>query len=176
MCFLERHVCDFLPKEKISTCVRPNPGAARGAPRTSREPGPHFRIRLYTGKYNKENALPVPVFGKNTRELSGHTEENPFCVCDFTSENKEEKNHRHLNPNCRPFLRFVYARYHQKNRRISLVFTGISRVLIPNTFTVLEKIVLGWRLACILFSIIPKTLYPGSRLMVACLVYAGVGA
>ena len=59
--------------------------------RTSREPGPHFRIRLYTGQYNKENVLPVPVFGKSTRELSGHTEENIFCVCDFTSENKEEK-------------------------------------------------------------------------------------
>ena len=59
----------------------PNPGAARDAPRTSREPGPHFRMRLYMGKYNKENALPVPVFGKSTRELSGHTEENlGFCV------------------------------------------------------------------------------------------------
>ena len=59
----------------------PNPGAARDAPCTSREPGPHFRIRLYMGKYNKENALPVPVFGKSTRELSGHTEENlGFCV------------------------------------------------------------------------------------------------
>ena len=54
---------------------RPNPGAARDAPRISREPGPHFRIRLYTGQYNKENVLPVPVFGKSTRELSGHTEE-----------------------------------------------------------------------------------------------------
>ena len=38
-------------------------------------------MRLYMGKYNKENALPVPVFGKSTRELSGHTEENlGFCV------------------------------------------------------------------------------------------------
>ena len=69
----------------------PNPGAARDAPRTSHEPGPHFRIRLYTGQYNKENVLPVPVFGKSTRELSGHTEENLVCVCDFTSEYKEEK-------------------------------------------------------------------------------------
>ena len=31
----------------------PNPGAARDAPRTSREPGPHFHMRLYTGQYNK---------------------------------------------------------------------------------------------------------------------------
>ena len=53
----------------------PNPGAARDAPRTSREPGFHFRIRLYTGQYNKEHVPPVPVFGKSTRELSGHTEE-----------------------------------------------------------------------------------------------------
>ena len=31
---------------------------------------------MYTGQYNKENnALPVPVFGKSTHELSGHTEE-----------------------------------------------------------------------------------------------------
>ena len=29
-----------------------------------------------TGQYNKERALPVSVFGKSTRELSGHTEEN----------------------------------------------------------------------------------------------------
>ena len=27
-------------------------------------------------QYNKENVPPVPVFGKSTRELSGHTEEN----------------------------------------------------------------------------------------------------
>ena len=54
----------------------PAPHAAQDAPRTSREPGPHFRIRLYTRQYDKEPALPVPVFGKCTRELSGHTEEN----------------------------------------------------------------------------------------------------
>ena len=60
----------------LTHLCKPNPGAARDAPRTSREPGPHFRIRLYTGQYNKENVLPVPVFGKSTRELSGHTEEN----------------------------------------------------------------------------------------------------
>ena len=27
--------------------ANPNPSAARDAPRTSREPGPHFHIRLY---------------------------------------------------------------------------------------------------------------------------------
>ena len=54
----------------------PNPGAARDAARTRRKPGPHFRIRLYTGQYNRENVLPVPVFGKSTRELSGRTERN----------------------------------------------------------------------------------------------------
>ena len=50
--------------------------AGASIPRTSREPGPHFRIRLYTGQYNKEHVYSVPVFGKKTRELGGHTEEN----------------------------------------------------------------------------------------------------
>ena len=60
---------------------------------------------LYTGQYNKENVLPVPVFGTSIRELSGQTEENLGFVCDFTSENKEEKTNRHyLNPSCRPFF------------------------------------------------------------------------
>ena len=63
-------------KQVWTTGPSPNPGAARDAPRTSREPGPHFRVRLYTGQYNKERALPVPVFAKSTRELSGHPEEN----------------------------------------------------------------------------------------------------
>ena len=60
----------------VTILREPNPGAARDAPRTSREPGSHFRIRRYTGQYNKELFLPVPVFGKSTRELSGHTEGN----------------------------------------------------------------------------------------------------
>ena len=52
------------------------------------------------------------------------------------------------------------------------MFTGTSRVLIPNTGTVpFLKIVLGWRLACILFCTIPQTLRPGSRLIV---VYFGI--
>ena len=65
----------------------PNPGgAARDAPRTSREQGPHFRIRLYTGQYNKERALPVPVFGKSTRELNGHAEDNlGFTRCTYAT-------------------------------------------------------------------------------------------
>ena len=37
----------------------------------------------------------VPVFEKSTRELNGHTEEN-LGLCDFTSENKEDKTNRHF--------------------------------------------------------------------------------
>ena len=82
--WLERKVCDGWFGDiswQLVTQLPPNPGAARDPPRTrtsSREPGPgpHFRIRLYTGKYNKENVLPAPVFGKNTRELSEHAEWN----------------------------------------------------------------------------------------------------
>ena len=66
------------PPEVASMRALPNPGAAWDAPRTStsREPCLHFRIRLYTGKYNKEHLFPVPVFEKSTRKLGGHTEEN----------------------------------------------------------------------------------------------------
>ena len=48
------------------------------------------------------------------------------------------------------------------------MFAGISRVLIPNIGTVLKKkpfLVSIWR---VYFSTIPKTLHPGSRLMVLC--------
>ena len=85
---------------------RPIPGAARDAgPVLAANQVPHFRIRLYTGQYNKERILSVHVFGKSTRELSGgHTEENLFFWCDFTPENKEEKTNRHLSSNCRPFF------------------------------------------------------------------------
>ena len=64
----------------MESITYPQPRRRTDAPRTSREPGPHFRIRLYTGQYNKERVLPVPVFGKSTRELSGHTEENQGFV------------------------------------------------------------------------------------------------
>ena len=63
-----------LDPEGAATVPTPAPHGTR--PRTSREPGPHFRMRLYTGQYNKERVLPVPVFGKSTRDSSGHTEEN----------------------------------------------------------------------------------------------------
>ena len=51
-----------------------------------------------------------------------------------------------------------------------MVFTGTSRVLIPNTGMV------HWLpFGVYTFPTIPKTLYPGSRLMVVHLAYAGVG-
>ena len=31
-------------------------------------------------------------------------------LCDFTSENKEEKTNRHLKPNCHPFFFGLYTR------------------------------------------------------------------
>ena len=59
----------------------PAPHGTRPVLRTrtaaNQQAGPRFRIRLlYTGQYNKKSALPVLVFGKSTRELSGHTEGN----------------------------------------------------------------------------------------------------
>ena len=114
-----------------------------------------FQPRRRTGRAPVLAANQVPIFEcgcirgsitKNVFSTCPYSERAPAtqagtpkrtCVlCDFTSENKEEKTNCHLNSNCRPFLRFVYARFHRKSQRISLVFTGISRVLIPNTGTV----------------------------------------
>ena len=72
--------------------IRPNPGAARDAPRTSREPGPSFRIRLYTRQYNKENALglSVPVFirKEHPRIKRAHRREPGFCVISLQKTRK----------------------------------------------------------------------------------------
>ena len=102
-----------------------------------------------------------------------------WVMCDFTSENKEEKGGGAVESYLPPIFCGLYTRglIEQFEARISLVFTGISRVLMPNTgrHDALEKIALGWRLAWIFFSTIPKTLRPGSRLMVVYWAYAGVG-
>ena len=45
----------------------------------------------------------LPVFGKSTRELSGHTEEILGFVW-FHFRKQRRENHRHLNPSCRPFF------------------------------------------------------------------------
>jgi len=118
----------------------------------------------------------VPVFEKSNRELSG-TPKITWVLCDFTSENKEEKTNRHLNPNCRPLfavcIREVSSRKPKEFFGVYRYFAGAD----SNEYLhgALKKIVLGWRLACILFPPFPQTLHLGSRLMVVYLVYAGVG-
>ena len=138
---------------------RPIPGAARDAgPVLATNQVPHFRIRLYTGQYNKERILSVHVFGKSTRELSGgHTEENLFFLCDFTPENKEEKTNRHLSSNCRPFFAVCIREVSSKKPKD---FFGVYRYFAGADSEywhgALKKIVLGWRLACIHFPPFPK--------------------
>ena len=99
-------------------------------------------------------------------------------MCDFTSENKEEKTNRHLNPNCRFFFAVCIREVSSKKTEgflWCLQFTGISRVLIPNTGTVLRKNRSWLAVGVYTFPTMPKTLRPGSRLMVVYLAYAGVG-
>ena len=112
---------------------------------------------LYTGQYNKENALPVPVFGKSTRELKAGTPKGTWGLCDFTLENKEAKPVRHLNPNCRPFFAVCIREVSSKK---SKGFFGVYRYLAGADSEywhgALKKIVLGWRLAYILFPPFPN--------------------
>ena len=82
MVMMTPHVADciFFLYNGCAHQPRRRTGCARDAPRTSRGPGPPFRIRRYTGQYNKEHARPVPVLEKRTSELSGHAKENQGFV------------------------------------------------------------------------------------------------
>ena len=118
---------------------------------------PIFVCSHIRGSITKNVPSPCPYSERAPANQAG-TAKRTWVLCDFTSENKEEKTNRHLNPNCRPFFAiFIREISSEKKLRISLVFTGISRVLIPNTGTLarcFEKNRSWWLafvVSCILF-------------------------
>ena len=124
-----------------ASCWTPNPGAARAAPRRilyHPRTRPHVAILRYNTSIKATSIrCPKTGTGKSTLELPGRTKETLVYFVHHSRNHECENQPPFAESQLPPvFFRLVYSRYNRTSRRLSVVFAGISRMLILNTGTV----------------------------------------
>ena len=174
-CFMGRRPARCCPR---SSRAAPNPGAARDAPRTSREPGPPFSYTAVYEAIQQKRVLPVSVFGKSTRELSGHTKDSlSFVWFHFRKQGRENQPpfEFQLPPIFCVCIREVSSKTPKDFFGDYRYFAGADSEYWHGALKMKKN--RSW-LAFGVYTFpttISQTLHPGSQLMVVYLACAGVG-
>ena len=144
-------------------------------PSVAANQAPIFVYGCIRGSTTKKMSSPCPYSERAPANEAGTPTKRTWVLCDFTSENKEEKTNRHLNPNCRPFfavcIRGVLSKKMKDFFGVYRYFAGVDSEYwhgaLKKTF-----LVGVW---CVFFSLhhSPALAPWFAELMVVYLVYAG---